>query len=635
MGRNKMVKGQLLKDWFGRRVEDSYTHKDNTNKLFNWDKHRESLSSYFITEDSAVREAARITGSMFRVLGIDKHIKYSDSGLPSNMNRIKLPIGLLKQESDTEDGTSDWIEEIDYEKLDAFYGKSLQEASKFALQSNEEHQSMIKNDNKRNKTVKSSLSDILNTERLDKKLANRFPGYIKFVQKYKDYTYDKHVQELPEDADDKVKLMDTIFKMLRYPAHVDEETYEKFAEPLSKIERLLKKFGGIPETKKECDSMATSLSNIIYKYVSEEEEEPPKGSGSEEGEEGEDESGEAPSSKPSMSKSELDEAAEEMLKEMKGSEETENYDAEDVKNFRSIMNDETSETKSHEKSTYHNYDNDDDLKVEPAGKISFIKADNNSKQYKAVREKIDFTKAQVLRKLFERKSKAYDFSMKGMRTGRLDTNKLAEATQGVDTVYERFGRVETSKVCVGVLIDESGSMSGTRISKAREAAIFINETFKRMADVELYIYGHTADESYERCSVDIRVYKERGFQENIHALGSVRARSNNRDGDAIYAVAKRMRNLTENQGILFVLSDGQPAAHGYSGKNGIYDTRKKVTKAQALGFQVIQIAIEECVPSKEMFDYYVKMTDINTLPKQLNTYMSTKVGKLIKEVVTI
>ena len=76
-----------------------------------------------------------------------------------------------------------------------------------------------------------------------------------------------------------------------------------------------------------------------------EEEEPPKGSGSEEGEEGEDESGEAPSSKPSMSKSELDEAAEEMLKEMKGSEETENYDAEEVKNFRSIMNDETSETK--------------------------------------------------------------------------------------------------------------------------------------------------------------------------------------------------------------------------------------------------------------------------------------------------
>ena len=36
MSRKKLEKGQLLKDWFGRRKEDSYTHKDNTNKLFNW-----------------------------------------------------------------------------------------------------------------------------------------------------------------------------------------------------------------------------------------------------------------------------------------------------------------------------------------------------------------------------------------------------------------------------------------------------------------------------------------------------------------------------------------------------------------------------------------------------------------------
>lgn len=32
--------------------------------------------------------------------------------------------------------------------------------------------------------------------------------------------------------------------------------------------------------------------------------------------------------------------------------------------------------------------------------------------------------------------------------------------------------------------------------------------------------------------------------------------------------------------------------------------------AQSLGFQVIQIAIEEHVPCEEMFDYHIKMTDI-------------------------
>jgi hypothetical protein len=639
MSRKKMEKGQLLKDWFGRRAEDSYTHRDSTNKLFNWDKHRKSLSSYFISEDSAVSEAARVTGSMFRVMGIDKHIRYANSHEKSNINKIKLPLGLLKTEEVTnEDGSitpAGWIEELDYEKLDAFYGKSLQEAAKFALQSREEHDGMVRNLNKKNHTVKSVLAEILNTERLDKKMASRFPGYLKFVQKFKDYTYDKHYEELPEDADDKMRLMDTIFKMLRYPAHIDEETYEEFKEPLNKIERLLKKFGGIPETKKECDSMATSLSNIIYKYIPEEEEEPPSGGG-----EGEDEGkdgGEGGSPSAGPSKGEMDEAASEMMEKMFGKEESENFSSDDVEDFGSEMASHDSGAGKEAPdgpSRYHNYDKDTTEGISPNRGITFTKADANKRRYEAVRDTIDFTKAQVLRKLFERKSKSYDFSMKGMRSGRLDGNKIAEAVQGVQTVYERIGHVETSKVCVGVLIDESGSMGGTRIQKAREAAIFINEAFKRMHDVELYMYGHTADQEGSD-TVQIMVYKEPGFQEDPHALGSVNARSNNRDGEAILAVARRMRNITENQGILFVLSDGQPAACGYGGKPGIIDTRKRVTQAQALGFQVIQIAIEECVPSKEMFDYYVKMTNISTLPRDLSQYMSTKVSKLIKETVTV
>ena len=269
-----------------------------------------------------------------------------------------------------------------------------------------------------------------------------------------------------------------------------------------------------------------------------------------------------------------------------------------------------------------------------ASGINFTKSGSDKKQYKAVRDKIDFTKAQVVRKLFERKSKSYDFAMKGMRSGRLDASKIAEAKQGVQTVYERIATVTTNKVCIGVLIDESGSMGGTRIAKAREAAIFINETFKKMNDVELYIYGHTAD-TRGSDSVDIMVYKETGFQDDQYALGSVTARANNRDGDAIYAVGKRMRKITENAGILFVLSDGQPAASGYGGREGIEDTRKKVSMTQRLGFQVIQIAIEEGVPSKDMFDYYVKMTNINQLPKDLSAYMSTKVDKMIKETITV
>ena len=53
--------------------------------------------------------------------------------------------------------------------------------------------------------------------------------------------------------------------------------------------------------------------------------------------------------------------------------------------------------------------------------------------------------------------------------------------------------------------------------------------------------------------------------------------------------------------------------------------------SQALGFQVIQIAIEEHVPCEEMFDYYIRMTNIESLPNDLIAYVSKKVDNLIKE----
>ena len=61
----------------------------------------------------------------------------------------------------------------------------------------------------------------------------------------------------------------------------------------------------------------------------------------------------------------------------------------------------------------------------------------------------------------------------------LDTNKLAEAYQAVETVYSNKFKRTTPGLDVCVLIDESGSMSGTNISSARKCAILLNEVFLR------------------------------------------------------------------------------------------------------------------------------------------------------------
>jgi nitric oxide reductase activation protein len=623
---------KLVKDWFNRRAEDAYTFNDESKRFFNWDKDRSSYSSYFIRNDNSLKEASKMIGSMFRVIGVPKTFRYSNDIQTSKRGytdaKVQVPLSMLRDEN------GNYLDR-DEKLLDAFYGAAIQNAALATMQTTQEYnKTMLMRDTSKNTTVKDLITSVLNTERIDKKLADRLPGYLKFVQKYKEHRFENY--EGPGiEAPKQKRLLDLVVKMLRYPANITEEDMEDFAEPLKAMERILKKHGGIPNDFDSCASMATSLSNIVYKYT-DKEEEPPGGGGEDEDGSGEDDGSGTPTpskAKPEMDKSELNDFAKDMMASLINPEEGSAGGEDFADDFEDFVDDMSETSPTTPKSDF----NWEEEGTASEGKIFWKKAEVNSRskdRYRDAITKIDTTKAAVLQKLFARKSKNYEFSMKSMRSGRLDTNKIAEAVQQVPTIYERFGQVTTSKVCVGVLIDESGSMGGTKIQKAREAAIFINEVFKKMPDVELFIYGHTADTN-GRDSVDMTIYREKGLITDSFSLGTVDSHANNRDGDAILATARRMRNQTENQGLLIVLSDGAPSASGYGGREAIADTRKKVTRAQSLGFQVIQIAIEEHVPSKEMFDYFIQMTDIKNLPKDLVNYMSKKVDKLIKEKISL
>ncbi len=620
-----MGKTNYAKDWFGRRQEESYTYKDDSNRFFNWDSGRSSYSSFFTKSTDSLQTSAKMIGSMFRVIGVPKTFEYK-AGDPKKNNQLQIPIHMLKDE----DGT---YREPDPKILDAFYGAAIQNAALASMQTTSEYGKSItcRDTSRKHFSLKDYMFSVLNTERIDKKLSNRLPGYLKFVQKYKDHLFDENYTPVDEHEKPQKRLLDLLTRMLRYPANVTEEELEEFAEPLKQIERLLKKHGGIPGTSDECMKMATSLANIVYKYVEDEEEPPGSGDGDEDGDEGDDdgESKPKPPKKPKMSKDEVNEFAKDMMGNTFGEDDSDEGDDSEMAAFDDFVDDMTDEPKSRKTMDYSDPGESKD------GDVTFIKANSNKSNYQSSLKNIDTTKAAVLQKLFARKSKDYQFAMKSMRSGRLDTNKIAEAVQRVPTVYERYGQVKTDKICVGVLIDESGSMSGSRIQKARDASIFINEVFKGMRDVQLYMYGHTADESEDYGGTQIRIYREPKYHAEPYALGSVSARSNNRDGDAILATAKRIRKQTEDVGLLFVISDGQPSANDYGGVAAIRDTREKVTKAQNLGFQVIQIAIEESVPSSQMFDNFIKMTNIKDLPRDMVSYMSRKVDKLVRERVTL
>lgn len=620
---SKLSGSKLSRDWFNRRAEDAYTFADDSKRFFSWDRGRDSYSSFFVRNNDSLKVAAKMIGSMFRVIGVPKNFDYTNKIEPSSSKpSVQVPLSMLRDEK------GNYLDK-DTELLDAFYGAAIQNAALATMQTTSEYyQTMKARDTSKDVSVKDLLFTVLNTERIDKKLADRLPGYLKFVQKFKNHRYE-NAPVIGEEEPAQKRLMDLIVKMLRYPANLSESDLQEFEKPVAGIERLLKKYGGIPNTAAECSAMATSLANIIVKYAEDEEPPPPEEGGGEDEGEGEGGGSSSEKSKPELSKSDLDEIAKEMMKSLVNPEEGNSSDSKFSSEFEDFTEDMTP-------SAYHMPDPKDysDEGFAEDSVVVFLKADTNTSAYKNALHRVDGTKAAVLQKLFARKSKDQAFVMKSMRSGRLDTNKIAEAVQNVPTIYERMGRVTTNKICVGVLIDESGSMGGSKIDKARQAAIFINEVFKNMPDVDLYMYGHTADTPAPDVTY-LRVYREKGYVTDPFSLGSIAARGNNRDGDAILAFAKRVRKNTPNQGLLFVLSDGQPSANGYTGKAAIEDTRRKVQKAQALGFQVIQIAIEESVPSAQMFDYFIKMTDIKNLPNDMINYMSRKVDKLIKERVTL
>lgn len=230
-----------------------------------------------------------------------------------------------------------------------------------------------------------------------------------------------------------------------------------------------------------------------------------------------------------------------------------------------------------------------------------------------------------IRKIIQGNDKNYDFSIPGCRSGILDTTKLAEAYQGVPQVYIRQGHVRTNKTTLCVLIDESGSMGGTKERTARDAAVLLNESFGSLPGIDLYIYGHSADIT-KVGDINMTVYREGTKYRPKYALSDVRARVQNRDGEAIFEAAQRVRKYTSARCIMIVISDGDPCAIGYGGDAALKDVKKHVEKVEKMDFEVIQVSIDKVYGVELMFTKYIDLiSGLSELPKKL--------GEVIKKVV--
>lgn len=602
--------GFKFNDWFGRDEKHGYTNYDINKRTINWDEGLDDYSDFFfgrnfmqtgLVDTKLIESAASLLSTMSKVVGINQE----DFTYVRDKNKIHLPTDLLKTAN-----------------LDVFLGASLQNMT-HNIYSSEPQRNTESKIVRSGKPIEAFIFNVMNMERINNLMSQDTPGYLNFIAKYKDHQYQSR-KPLAEDASEKMKFMELFDRIIRYPSKISDDEIKHFEDLISQIKDLIKKNKGIPDDFSKCKNLSFKIANIIESYFEEEDKEKDKEENKEEDKKDEENDEKKDDKKETKPDTPKDLELNQLLKDLiESSKPTETGSVELFEELIDEMKTAADVSSSHEA-----------LK-----NLEYIYPKSNSitiRNYQNDLKKIDIVKANVIANLLKRKSRDYKFILKSMRSGRLDTNKLAEAKQMVPTIYEKMGEVKTNKLCVGILVDESGSMAGSKADAARQAAIFLNEALKKVKDVELFIYGHTADWTQIDQGVkggkgytQLFVYKELGYQ-NDQALGYISGKWENRDGYAMLAAAKRIRSKTMNNGIFICISDGSPHAHKYSGSEATKHVRTVANSIEQMGFEVIQVTIGG-YRSLDMFKNVVNIDNATEFPTKFVKFLKTKINSLIKE----
>lgn len=639
-------------DWFGRKGKN-YTSTYKGSTRLGWDtKVSGSYSSFFapdLNKRKLLRDSYRHACDIRGIMDIPRNI------------RIQLNVNT---ETSCTDGKTVIVSTKVYDdnkidnnvKLDVFLGTTIHEFSHILYTDMAEIRK-----NRPNKFL-FNLFNTIEDERIEYNTTQNYPGYANFIGQAKYYYFDL-LYKKAEKQDDLMDVLQNILYIVRYPARVDTKVIYRHQVLFDKIKKVLCDFGN---NSKEAYDKAEKIYKLLLDYFKfpppppeeqqEGDEEQDQSDSSEgqsdsgEGQEGSDGSSDPQNSKQSSQKQDSkdnegsDKNSKTQSSPKSGSDEgsagkkkqepIKAYTQEEIKQaaeklaeqMRRLITSNTSLNSNEIKDEWDSKEIADECK-QIKDDVFIVKQEDYERRYKA-----DFdTVKQHINGLVNTFSKFFveqEYRLTGMRRGVLDTNKLAEAYQAVETVYSNKFKRTTPGLDVCVLIDESGSMSGTNIASARKCAILLNEVFLRLKQCDFYVYGHTADNRHMG-EVTINVYRDH-WNRNRYALGKVESYSNNKDSVAIEETYKMVRKQTSKPLLMFVISDGAPNAYGLRGQPAVEEVKKVVNRIESNGDTLVcQIAIESHFRPQDMFNHYVVMTDMNTFPSDLSGYvMNTLISKL-------
>ena len=508
------------------------------------------------------------------------------------------------------------------------------------------------------------LLNIIEDERIERNLGEDKPGLANYLKAVKRHYFGRYsgMTEGSEDASPLQKILNCILGIIRYPRLLREEEMVEFGELLLKVEKILTPY---PDSTASAERAAEKIFELIIKEYGRESGSAKKDSG--EGKASPEESGREKTS-PDKSEDSTDESdsgdsgegtdsesdsgednaedtgedlpskrsREESVKAMESDlekiaealEEVAGGPVQpDIEGCSSLRGDRMADAVSTDRELLAKIC-EGEVETGSSKDVIFTRQKEYRDGYMSALEEVK-QYVPAVRKVIKGRCVEYSLTHLGMRSGVLDTGKLAEAVQGVPTVYKRQGEVRSDRACVCMLVDESGSMyRHGRMLAARKTAVLLNEALSSIPNIELFIYGHTAD--CERSGItELNIYREKGYAPK-YALGSLEPRSNNRDGLAILETALRVRKQTKEEVLMFIISDGEPAAENYFGMRAIGHTKECVEKAEAMGFRIVQICINANYDPALMFRHFIKMENLGTLARDLGREIAKALSSKIK-----
>ena len=217
----------------------------------------------------------------------------------------------------------------------------------------------------------------------------------------------------------------------------------------------------------------------------------------------------------------------------------------------------------------------------------------------------------------------------GQRRGKLHGPSLHRLSMHDDRVFRQLHVKKSVNSCVQIVIDLSGSMRGDKINTACAAAYTLAEALSRIS-VKTLISGFTTytnsipgiGREFNRSeALFLPVMKhwdssitDKQVIMNLGAICGSVLLAENVDGESIATLMQHFSGRQEDRKIMIVLSDGEPACHGYGMSSHLKEVVRQIETETDIN--LLAIGVETDAP-RQFYSNNICISTVEELSKTL------------------